>query len=110
MASSSYLLVAAFDFGTTYSGYAFSFKDRPLNIITNQTWVAGSEKLVSLKTPTCLLLDDKENFHSFGYVAENKYADLAADDKHHNWRFFSRFKMTLYDNKVNRCFIMGNWW
>ena len=37
-----YLFVAAIDFGTTYSGYAFSlrddFKKDPLIIIANQAW------------------------------------------------------------------------
>lgn len=101
MASSgSEILVAAFDIGTTYSGYAFSFRDDPLNVFTNQNWVAGSEKLVSLKTPTCLLLTPEETIHSFGFEAENKYANLAEDEEHHGWRFFRRFKMILHDNKV----------
>ena len=30
LSESSRLLVAAFDFGTTYSGYAFSFRNEPL--------------------------------------------------------------------------------
>ena len=37
-----YLIVAAIDFGTTYSGYAFSsrddFKNDPLIIVGNQEW------------------------------------------------------------------------
>ena len=33
-----YLLVAGLDFGTTYSGYAFSFVDDPEKIITNNNW------------------------------------------------------------------------
>jgi len=36
----NFLLLAAFDIGTTYSGYAFStitdYKDDPLKIIANQ--------------------------------------------------------------------------
>ena len=32
------LLVAAIDFGTTFSGYAFSFKTDPENIICNKNW------------------------------------------------------------------------
>ncbi|CAG2226933.1 unnamed protein product [Mytilus edulis] len=66
MTESNYLYVAAIDFGTTYSGYAFSsrtdFKRDPLEIHANQSWNAGSTQLASLKTPTCLLLDsDKKN-------------------------------------------------
>ena len=33
-----YLLVAGLDFGTTYSGYAFSFVDDPEKIIANKNW------------------------------------------------------------------------
>ncbi|KAL4239421.1 Heat shock 70 kDa protein 12A [Mactra antiquata] len=91
------LLVAAMDFGTTYSGYAFSFRDKPLDIQTNPNWHAGSEKLISLKNPTCVLLKPNKEFHSFGFEAENKYGDLAEDDEHHGWYFFRRFKMALYE-------------
>ena len=101
MASAGALIVAAFDIGTTYSGYAFSFRDDPLKVITNESWVAGSERLASLKTPTCLLLKPDGTFHSFGFEAENKYSLLSEDGKHHGWRFFRRFKMMLHNNKVH---------
>ena len=39
-----YICVAAIDFGTTYSGYAYSFRydfeTNPLKIIVNQAWNA----------------------------------------------------------------------
>ncbi|KAK3586349.1 hypothetical protein CHS0354_027316 [Potamilus streckersoni] len=95
-----YLLVAAIDFGTTYSGYAFSFQheytEDPCKISAN-TWNAGSRGLMSLKAPTCALFDPKKKFHSFGYEAEEKYANLAADGAAHGWYYFRRFKMTLFD-------------
>ncbi|XP_060603060.1 heat shock 70 kDa protein 12B-like [Ruditapes philippinarum] len=98
---SSHLLVAAFDFGTTFSGYAFSFRDKPLEIVANNNW--NDESNLSLKTPTCILLDPEEKFHSFGYEAENKYKMLCEEDEHHNWLFFRRFKMLLHRNKkLNR--------
>ena len=100
-----YLFVAAIDFGTTYSGYALSsiddFKKDPLKIVANQAWNAGSQRHLSLKTPTCLLLDDKEELVSFGYEAENKYSDIVIDRKQNEYLFFQRFKMQLYKNKVN---------
>ena len=34
----NYLAVAAIDFGTTYSGYAFSFNTEPEKIICNKNW------------------------------------------------------------------------
>jgi hypothetical protein len=95
---SSHLLVAAIDFGTTFSGYAFSFRDKPLEIVANNNW--NDESNLSLKTPTCILLDPEEKFHSFGYEAENKYKMLFEEDEHHNWLFFRRFKMLLHKNKV----------
>ena len=101
---SDYVMVAVIDFGTTYSGYAFStisnFKLDPLKIHANQAWNAGGRKLLSLKTPTCLLLDGRKQIVSFGYEAENDYAKLVLDDKHHDHYYFSRFKMRLYNDKV----------
>ncbi|XP_052761061.1 heat shock 70 kDa protein 12B-like [Mya arenaria] len=100
-AQSNTLMVAAFDFGTTYSGYAFSFRDDPTKIQTNHNWYAsgGSSQLVSLKTPTSVLLNPKGKFDSFGFEAENKYVSLAFDDKHEGWRLFRRFKMVLHSNE-----------
>ena len=104
---SNYLMVAAIDFGTTYSGYAFStisnFKLDPLKIHANQAWNAGGRQLLSLKTPTCLLLDGRKQLLCFGYDAENVYAELVMDDKHHDHYYFSRFKMRLYNEKVHFC-------
>ncbi|XP_052819958.1 heat shock 70 kDa protein 12A-like [Mya arenaria] len=100
-AKSKTLLVAAFDFGTTYSGYAYSFQDDPNKIQTNQNWYAGggASRLVSLKTPTSVLLNPDGEFDKFGFEAEDKYAILAEEDKHHSWRLFRRFKMVLHNNK-----------
>ncbi|XP_052218934.1 heat shock 70 kDa protein 12A-like isoform X3 [Dreissena polymorpha] len=93
------LIVAAFDFGTTYSGYAFSFKHSPNEIKTNKSWNAMSGNLISLKTPTSVLLNEDGEFDSFGFDAEDKYVSLAADGKHHGWRLFRRFKMVLHNQK-----------
>lgn len=99
----SKVLVAAIDFGTTFSGYAFSFmyehiKD-PLKISTTN-WTPGSAGLLSTKTPTCVLFDQTGKFDSFGYEAEEKYSNLALEDEHHDWFYFRRFKMMLYNTKV----------
>lgn len=99
-----YLLVAALDFGTTYSGYAYAlrgdFKTEPLKMQANQAWNSGSSQHWSLKTPTCLLLDKNKEFRSFGYDAENKYTDLVLDEEQSDYYFFNRFKMKLHKNKV----------
>ncbi|KAJ8302132.1 hypothetical protein KUTeg_021119 [Tegillarca granosa] len=77
--SSDYLLVAAIDIGTTFSGFAFSFRhqyeDDPTQICAN-TWAAGSAALISLKTSTCALFKPDGTFHSFGYEAEDTYSEL----------------------------------
>lgn len=110
--SDDYMFVVAIDFGTTYSGYAFSsrddFKKDPLIIVANQAWNAGSQRHLSLKTPTCLLLDDNEELVSFGYEAENKYADIVIDNEQDDYFFFQRFKMQLYKNKVKFKTHMGS--
>lgn len=99
MDSKEHLVVAAIDFGTTYSGYAFSFlhdyKKDPTKCAM-YTWTAGSGGLISLKTPSCILFDRNGIFDSCGFEAETKYADLALENKHADWLFFERFKMNLY--------------
>jgi hypothetical protein len=54
------LVVAALDFGTTFSGYAFSFRHEhekdPLRIKVNSKWEAGGRFPFSHKAPTTVLL------------------------------------------------------
>ncbi|XP_071126188.1 heat shock 70 kDa protein 12A-like [Mytilus edulis] len=92
-------LVAAIDFGTTFSGYAFSSKDdyksNPL-LVYAMVW--PNEVYQSSKTSTTILLDADKKFHSFGFEAETDYANLAQDDKHRDWYYFRRFKMVLFEN------------
>ncbi|XP_021367114.1 heat shock 70 kDa protein 12B-like [Mizuhopecten yessoensis] len=105
MASDNYLLVAAIDFGTTYSGYAFStkhdFRTDPTQMSLVQ-WVAGSAGMVSQKASTCVLFKPDRTFHSFGYEAEDKYLNLTLDKDHEDWYLFRRFKMNLYNTKLDR--------
>ncbi|KAL3879607.1 hypothetical protein ACJMK2_032152 [Sinanodonta woodiana] len=94
------MLVAAIDFGTTYSGWAFSFKheyDTDPTKIGSRQWYGG--QMVSLKAPTTVLIKpDARTFDSFGYEAETKYSELASDDnnEHKRWYYFRRFKMMLH--------------
>lgn len=103
------MLVAALDFGTTYSGYAFSFKgdyiNDPSKINANTMWTTGSKKLFSQKTPTCLLLRPDKTFHSFGFEAEEHYSSLVEMNEHHSWYYFRRFKMLLHNNMVWKLFL-----
>lgn len=95
------LFVAAIDFGTTYSGYAFSsyddFQKEPQKINAN-VWNAGAAALMSHKTPTALLLNADQSFNAFGFEAETKYAELAEEDEDEleNLYYFHRFKMVLH--------------
>jgi hypothetical protein len=93
-------MVAALEFGTT-SGYAFSlkkhFERNPLNIIYYK-WNTGTS--LSLKTPTCLLLNNEKQFVAFGSDAENRYADLIMEGEQDDYYFFDRFTMNLHNNEV----------
>lgn len=96
-----FIAVAAIDFGTTYSGCAFStvqdFLANPLKITTIEL---DDENVVSYKTPTVLLLDPEGRFHSFGSKAADHYLDLADTEEAFKWYYFDRFKMQLYRKKV----------
>lgn len=96
-----YLFVIALDFGTTYSGYAFSsrseFEDNPLKIQNNQEWIASGTSLLSLKTPTSLLIKKDGDFVAFGYEAEDKFYAALENESHKDLMLFRRFKMKLYN-------------
>lgn len=53
------LIVLAIDFGTTYSGYAFSFKSDPTRIHTNQV-----SRVVYIPALSCLVLWPQSRFVS----------------------------------------------
>ncbi|XP_076117122.1 heat shock 70 kDa protein 12A-like [Mytilus galloprovincialis] len=97
------LFCAAIDFGTTYSGYAFSstddYKKEPTKINTN-VWTGS--KLMSLKAPTAVLLDASQEFVAFGYEAENMYSELVSEGEHEDYYYFHRFKMLLHERRITR--------
>lgn len=100
----NYVFVVALDFGTTYSGYAFNarndYQTDPLKIQTNQRWNAGGAALLSLKTPTSILLKKDGSFLAFGYEAEDKfYSDIGKEDRE-TVMLFRRFKMKLHNKTV----------
>lgn len=97
--SKEYLLTAAIDFGTTYSGYAYSYAYNPKKIFANNSW-SSTHGPSSHKTPTVILFDETKKFISFGFEAEDKYSELVVLNKEHKWYYFQRFKMTLYSEKV----------
>ncbi|XP_060574862.1 heat shock 70 kDa protein 12B-like isoform X2 [Ruditapes philippinarum] len=92
------LLVGAIDFGTTYSGWAFSFlhdfQADPTKATVKQWFSSGT--LVTEKAPTCLLIkSDGKTLEAFGYDAENQYRELADNEMHEKYYYFRRFKMAL---------------
>lgn len=105
---SAKLFVAAFDFGTTYSGYAFSLRTAPDSIYTCN-W--ENNNVLYRKAPTSILLNKNEDFVAFGFEAERKYiASLESDDwdsddsdqeTNDEYRYFKWFKMKLH-NQVNQ--------
>ena len=95
-------VVVAIDFGTSSSGFAFSFnhKDGSEEIYMNRAW--GREQGYStFKTPTCLLLNQHRQFKKFGYEAAERYAELE-DAEDRSFYYFDHFKMMLYGSEVSR--------
>lgn len=89
-----HFLSVGIDFGTTFSGYAYSFSFSPDKIHTNDNWGSNSGAQ-SLKAPTVILFDASKKFHSFGYKAEDKYSQLVGTPEEKTWYYFHRFKMML---------------
>lgn len=94
------LFLAAIDFGTTFSGYAFAARGElqdDLSKIYVPHWRSSDGSLISYKTPTTVLLDKDEKLVDFGFDAETTYAELSENGEHEDYFYFRRFKMMLYD-------------
>ena len=94
-----HFVVAAIDFGTTYSGYAFSFTRDPDSIHMMRKWEGGDPGVNNQKTPTTLLLKPNGEFHSFGFSARDYYHDLEESEAK-RWYYFEKFKMSLHSSQV----------
>ena len=100
--ASQYSVVAAIDFGTSRSGYAYAFVADPERIYDDQAF--GSESR-NLKTKTALLMrrteENKLIFHKFGFAAEQEYCSGDLDDDSDNedslpeFEYFDRIKMNV---------------
>ena len=99
--STTYIGLVAIDFGTTFSGFAFAFnyKEGEKGIHMNKEWGAD-QGCATLKTPTCLLLNPDKSFNSFGYEAQDRFAELEEEEAR-GYYYFERFKMTLHHNEVS---------
>lgn len=67
----------------------------------NPAWLQTEKKLTSLRTPSCLLLNDKKEFEAYGYEAERLYLELAKEGRQNKYFYFRRFKPKLYGIKVH---------
>ncbi|XP_064630076.1 heat shock 70 kDa protein 12A-like isoform X2 [Lineus longissimus] len=92
-----HFVVVAIDFGTTYSGYAFSFTRDPSSVHMMRKWEGGDPGVINQKTPTTLLLSPDERFHSFGFSARDHFHDLDPQEAK-KWLYFEKFKMLLHHN------------
>ncbi|XP_015795733.1 uncharacterized protein LOC107372095 isoform X1 [Tetranychus urticae] len=94
--ASKHFVVVAIDFGTTYSGYAFSFTRSPEAIHMMRKWDDSCDPDVNNhKTPTILLLNPGGEFHAFGAAAREAYHGLSSEEAK-EWLYFEKFKMTLH--------------
>lgn len=91
----SFQVVVAIDFGTTSSGYAYSFAKEPECIHIMRRWEGGDPGVSNQKTPTTILLTPDRKFHSFGYAARDFYHDLDSNECK-QWLYLEKFKMTLH--------------
>jgi hypothetical protein len=100
-------IVAAIDFGTTYSGWAYSLRsnfDSDRTKASTKLWNSGSAQ--TEKTPTCILIrPDGKTIEAFGYEAEDRYQDLAGTEEHMDFFYFRRFKMSL-SKKLGEVYII----
>jgi len=97
--SGSHFVVVAVDFGTTFSGYAFSFTSDPNSIHMMRKWEGGDPGVINQKTPTSILLNPDGEFHSFGFRARDFFHDLDAVEAT-RWMYFEKFKMALHSCTV----------
>lgn len=95
-----HFVVVAIDFGTTFSGYAFSFTRDPESIHMMRKWEGGDPGVINQKTPTAILLHPDGRFHSFGFSARDFFHDLDPQESK-KWMYFDRFKMMLHHDAVS---------
>uniref|UniRef100_A0A3Q0SKD0 Heat shock protein family A (Hsp70) member 12A.2 n=1 Tax=Amphilophus citrinellus TaxID=61819 RepID=A0A3Q0SKD0_AMPCI len=92
--------IIAIDFGTAYSGFAFSLTEREAEIDPRLKYWGQQVSLRTPKTPTCILFDEHEEFLSFGYEAQSVYFRLRGEEARKKF-FFEFFKMSLYGRELN---------
>uniref|UniRef100_A0A7M4E0B3 Heat shock 70 kDa protein 12A-like n=1 Tax=Crocodylus porosus TaxID=8502 RepID=A0A7M4E0B3_CROPO len=99
------LFIIAIDFGTSYSGYCFALESCVDQI--RQVFWGMEHGFKTVKTPTCILFNEKKEFKKFGYDAVMKYNTFPASEAP-KWYFFQNFKMKLYNQVSGTLKITSN--
>ncbi|XP_022179791.1 heat shock 70 kDa protein 12A-like [Myzus persicae] len=92
-------IVVAIDIGTTYTGYAYSFRRSGRIAVMKKPDYECDTIVDGQKIPTALLLSPDFNFHSFGTAARDYFHDMHPEEAH-KWYYFDKFKMFLYNKDV----------
>uniref|UniRef100_A0A3Q1F679 Uncharacterized protein n=1 Tax=Acanthochromis polyacanthus TaxID=80966 RepID=A0A3Q1F679_9TELE len=95
--SDSYII--AIEFGTTFSGYAYSMTPREEEADPYIKYWGEEVGKETPKTPTCILFNEQEEFLKFGYEAKLVYGKMRGEEARKNF-FFNCFKMSLYGKKA----------
>ncbi|XP_031604821.2 heat shock 70 kDa protein 12A-like [Oreochromis aureus] len=93
--------IIAIDFGSAYSGYAFSLTPKGAEIDPHMRRWGRELGLDTPKTPTCILFNEDKEFIKFGYEAKTAYFRMQGEEAKKSY-FFGNFKMALYGKRVSR--------
>jgi molecular chaperone DnaK (HSP70) len=91
-------VIAAIDFGTSRSGYAYAFKDDK-RVIGRYQW--DKQPFQYIKTLTQSLYNSDGKLEAWGYSALYELAQLRKEKKAKDYSFFSTFKMALRESRKN---------
>lgn len=98
--TSNKIIVVAIDVGTAYSGYAFSYRSRPQEVIVNN-WKSHGNDGFSHKAPSSILLNETYNFVAFGYEAEEEFSKIVQNRNKDKFFFVKDFKTQLANDQVS---------
>ncbi|XP_063353542.1 heat shock 70 kDa protein 12A-like [Pelmatolapia mariae] len=96
-----YDFIIAIDFGTAYSGYAFSLTPKGAEIDPIMRKWGKELGLDTVKNPTCILFNEDKEFIKFGYEAKNAYVRMRGEEAKKSY-FFENFKMAIFGKRVSR--------
>lgn len=89
-------VVAALDFGTSRSGYAYAFKDDK-RVIGRYEW--DKQPFQYIKTLTQSLYNGDSQLEAWGYAALHQLAQLRQSNNAKDYSFFPTLKMALRESK-----------